>query len=63
VLRLRALRSTSLWETLGDTLQVTDPPPVNTPEPFTWLLLVAGIACMLTYATTTPDRWRPETDG
>ena len=36
---------------------------VNTPEPFAWLLRVAGIACMLTYAAMTLDRWRAETDG
>jgi hypothetical protein len=33
------------------TLEFTDPLPVNTPEPSTWLLLVAGIAFLLARAT------------
>jgi hypothetical protein len=36
------------------TLEFTDPPPMNTPEPSTWLLLVAGIAFMLMRAVKTP---------
>jgi hypothetical protein len=33
------------------TLEFADPPPMNTPEPSTWMLLVAGIAFLLARAT------------
>lgn len=45
------------------TLEFSDPPPMNTPEPFTSLLLVTGIACMLAYSATTTFRWQADTDG
>ena len=44
------------------TLEFSDPPPMNTPEPFTSLLLVTGIACMLAYAATSTFRWQADTD-
>ena len=45
------------------TLEFSDPPPMNTPEPFTSLLLVAGIVCMLVCRATITDRWQANTKG
>jgi hypothetical protein len=37
------------------TLTFTDPPPMNTPEPSTWLLLIAGIVFVLARSVKTTD--------
>jgi hypothetical protein len=46
------------------TLQFTDPPPMNTPEPSTSLLMVAGMAFVLAYSVkNTKNRRQAESNG
>ena len=46
------------------TLEFTDSPPMITPEPSTWLLLVAGIASVFGYAgKKTRNIWQADSNG